>query len=93
MEGNKMGCDVDSTTHKREQKVCFKVYFATYNDFNLDSFFTYLKKKYALTVLSGEGTNFQSIFIEIRPSDLRELQQAIPESVAVSYELLKPEKC
>lgn len=82
---------MNTLLRKQEKKEHFRVYFAAHEDFNLDTYFAHLSSKHALKVIAGSGSSFQTIEIMIKPSLLRILQKAIPESVAVSYELIRPE--
>jgi hypothetical protein len=64
----------------------YRVHFVTYDDFDLERYFAYLRSEYTLTVEKGAGTNVQTILIDIDPQSLRAMQKAIPESVHISYE-------
>jgi hypothetical protein len=71
-----------------EKSERFLVHFAAFNGFDLDEFLTELRKEHPHTIVKGSGSSFQTIEIEILPSQLRQLQQTMPRSVIVSYEVI-----
>lgn len=77
---------------KRNWRRTYIVHLNAFGDFDLIKYIEDLKAIYKLTVISGMGTQFQSIEIRIRPRQLREMEKKLPDDVIVSSELKEPGK-
>ena len=76
-----------------EKEQCFIVHFIVINNYNFEQLIKNLSARHTLQVQSNDGDNLHTIYITIKPSVLRAVQQDLPETVLVSYEALESRIC
>jgi hypothetical protein len=74
---------------KSDRRRRYRVFFAAPADFDLVAYLSDLKRLASFTTLKGKGTNVQTIILSVRPTQLRELLEGVPDEVVVAYEIAK----
>lgn len=75
--------------HRSDKRRRYHVFFAAPADFDLTTYLSGLSRTMSFTTLKGKGTNVQTIVLSIRPTQLRELLDGVPDEVVVAYEIVK----
>lgn len=76
---------LNGTKYNRRRR--FLLYFTAHKDFKLEEYLTVALQRHGHKVITGGNPRFITIEMVIKPKDLRNILEKLPDKVVVSYEL------